>query len=580
MSYSPTGSFGSAVHDFHVSRRRAAMEEIMARLTGKSADLLSFEEVSRKLRAGSKVDRGLQNVPLDSIVGSVGRYTDFTRSFLPRQASDEQRWARVKVGVSDLKGLPPVELYQIGEAYFVLDGNHRISVARAVGATHIEAYVKEVQTKVKLTSDVGPDELIIKAEYADFLVQTGIDQLCPDADLLVTIPGQYRKLKEHIDVHRYFMGIDQQRDIPYKEAVAHWYDEVYLPIVQVIREKGILRDFPGRTETDLYLWLSKHRAELGNELGWEVPAEKAATDLVSRYSPTFARAFSRIKAKALGWLIPDAIESGPEPGIWRQERAVTGQEESLFRDILVPISDADPEWSALNEAIEIARCENGQLHGLMVMQTDEKEDEEWREEKRIEFIRRCEEAGISGDFAFEIGKIEKKIRDRGRWTDLIVLHVAHPPGDRLQDRLSSGLHTLIRRSGRPVLTVFGNAHVPRRILLAFDGSPKSREALYIATYMAGKWKARLTVLTIAARGHLGYEQMRQARNYLKTHGVNAHYVHKFGRVDQCIIRTSEQDGSHLILVGGYGVPAIKEVALGSTVDHLIRNTTMPLLICY
>ena len=271
-------SLRSAVLDFRRARRRAALEQIMARLTGRSAALLSYGEVHRKLKAHGGGRRELKEIPLDAIVGSVGRYADFTRSFLPRQDSDEERWARVKVRVTDLGGLPPIQVYQVGEAYFVGDGNHRVSVARQVGATHIQAYVTEVRTKVPLSPNTQPDDLILKAEYADFLERTHLDELRPEADLSVTVPGQYRTLKEHIEAHRYFMGLEQEQEIPYAEAVGHWHDEVYWPVVQVIRGRGILRDFPGRTETDLYLWVSEHRAELEQKLGWEIDAEAAAAD--------------------------------------------------------------------------------------------------------------------------------------------------------------------------------------------------------------------------------------------------------------------------------------------------------------
>jgi hypothetical protein len=143
-------------------------------------------------------------------------------------------------------GLPPIEVYQIGEAYFVRDGNHRVSVARELDAPTIQAYVTEVRTKVPLSPDDQPDDLILKAEYADFLEQTQLDKLRPGANLSLTVPGRYRTLQEHIAVHRYYMGLDQEREIPYEEAVTHWYDEVYLPVVQVIQERGILRDFPER----------------------------------------------------------------------------------------------------------------------------------------------------------------------------------------------------------------------------------------------------------------------------------------------------------------------------------------------
>jgi hypothetical protein len=192
----------SAVQDFRTARRRATFERILSRLSGRSPDLLSYEEVRRKLHAIETPRHELREIPLSSIVGSLGRYNDFTRSFLPISESSRDRWARVK-GVSEsASGFPPIEVYQIGEAYFVKDGNHRVSVARQADARTIQAYVTEVHSDVPLTPDIQPDDLILKAEYADFLDHTHLNDLRPDADLTVTVPGEYGRLEEHIRVHR------------------------------------------------------------------------------------------------------------------------------------------------------------------------------------------------------------------------------------------------------------------------------------------------------------------------------------------------------------------------------------------
>ena len=103
-------------------------------------------------------------------------------------------------------GVPPIDVYQIGDSYFVMDGNHRVSVARQMGATYIEAYVTECRTRVPLSPDDDPNDLIVKAEYADFLENTKLDQIRPEVDLQVTTPGQYWELETHIEAHRFFDG--------------------------------------------------------------------------------------------------------------------------------------------------------------------------------------------------------------------------------------------------------------------------------------------------------------------------------------------------------------------------------------
>ena len=201
--------------------------------------------------------------------------------------------------------------------YFVIDGNHRVSVARHLGATHIQAYVTEVHSLVSFTPEIQPDDLIIKAEYAGFLVETRLKELCPDADLSVTTPGKYPVLLEHINLHRYFLGLEQQRDISFSDALIGWHKDVYLPVIETIRESGILHYFPQRTETDLYLWMSKYCEELEGELGWHVHPEKAVFDLVSQRTQLAGNIFGRVGGKLIKLITPSTLESGPAVGEWR-----------------------------------------------------------------------------------------------------------------------------------------------------------------------------------------------------------------------------------------------------------------------
>jgi nucleotide-binding universal stress UspA family protein len=571
--------YWSALRDFHEARRRAALEEIMARMSGKSVDLLSYEEVRQKLKAGGSISRGLRDIPLNAIVGSVGRYTDFTRSFMPRRDSDRERWARVKAKVTDMEGLPPIEVYQIGEAYFVQDGNHRVSVARELGATHIQAYVTKVRTKVPLSPDDQPDDLILKAEYADFLDRTHLDTLRPEADLSVTVPGQYQALEEHIEVHRYFMGLDQKREIPYAEAVTHWYDEVYIPVVQVIREKGILRDFPGRTEADLYLWVSEHRAALEKALGWEIRPEAAATDLAEQSGARPGRAVARVSAKILNAITPDELESGPSPGEWRREHLATHQDGHLFRDILVPVSGHESGWHALEQALEVARREGGRLHGLHVVVSETERDSKKARAVQAEFNQRCEAAGIQGKLAIEAGGVARKICERNRWTDLIVVNLTYPPPPQAVARLSWGFRALIQRCASPILVVPETSSPLDRALLAYDGSPKANEALFVATYLSGRWNISLAVVTVAESGNLGSETLIDAQRYLESHGVHATYVQESGSVPEMTLKTAEEQKSNLIIMGGYGHNPMVAAILGSKVDQVLRTSRQPMLIC-
>jgi nucleotide-binding universal stress UspA family protein len=574
----PLAQYAGAVEDFRRARRDAILEQIVSRLSGRSADLLSYEQVRQQLRPSGRKARVRREVPLDAIVGSVGRYSDFTRSFLPKRGRDEGRWARVKVRASGLAGLPPIEVYQIGEAYFVRDGHHRVSVARRLGATRIEAYVTEVQTKVSLSPDAEPDDLILKAEYTAFLEHTHLDELRPEADLEVTVPGQYEILEEHVSVHRYFMGLEQDREIPYDEAVIHWYDTYYLPVVEVIRSTGILRDFPGRTEADLYLWVLEHRAALTEELGWEVRPELAATDMAARFSRTLERVLQRVRKQVLDIATPEGLAGGPPVGAWRQERSLNRPPDRLFAEILVAIDGTDGGWHALEWATGMAHHEAARLYGLHVVSSEAQQESEAVRTIQVEFGRRCYEAGISGTLALGVGQVSRVICERARMMDLVVLGLSHPYAPGFIARLGSGLHAIIQRCPVPVVAVPTDAVNLDRVLLAYDGSPKAAEALFVATYLAGRWDVPLLVLTVMEEG-VAEEMVAYALTYAEEHGVQAAHVEKQGPVAEAILLAAEEADVDLIVTGGYGSSPMVEWALGSTVEEVLQSSRWPVLVC-
>jgi uncharacterized protein (TIGR00730 family) len=292
---------------FSVARRRAAFQRIWGLLTGQArGHLLSFEEVRDRLNIRGQHYAGVQTIPIEKIAGTVGRYQEFNRAFLPTQEFIRERWKGVYTAAHSAAGLPPIDVYQIGDVYFVRDGHHRVSVLKELGATTVEAVVTELETPIRLSSDVDEADLDLKAEYAAFLAETGLAELLPEQRIEFTLPGQYHKLLEHIAVHRYFVGLREQREIPYSEAVARWYQEVYGPVVLAISEEGLLAQFPQRTAADLYLWIVEHRHYLNERYGQDVPLEEAAADFSKEFG-------SRAAKKQLEAGVKRAKEAGKKP---------------------------------------------------------------------------------------------------------------------------------------------------------------------------------------------------------------------------------------------------------------------------
>lgn len=262
--------------DFQRARFKAFVNRLWGTLSGQPTTLLSYDEVKEKLHIGGPIYRGVQTVRVDQIAGSLNRYHEFDRVFLPARDTLATRWQSVNRAFYQEISLPPVVLYKVGQVYFVVDGHHRVSVAREQGQIDIEAEVRECATRVDLTPGVRLEDLEILGTKVNFLERTSLDSLRPEADIRVTIPDGFDRMLEHIAVHRYFMGLDWTRDISEEEAVIHWYDTVYMPVIQVIRDTDILKDFPGKTEGDLYLWVQDHQhflVEAGESLQ---PPEAAA----------------------------------------------------------------------------------------------------------------------------------------------------------------------------------------------------------------------------------------------------------------------------------------------------------------
>ncbi len=273
--------------DFSRARFKSFINQVFSVISGQGSNtLLSYDEVKGKLHVGGPIYRGVKTVRVDQIIGSLNRYHEFDRAFLPKEDLLANRWQKVDRAFYEDIHLPPVVLYKVGEVYFVVDGHHRVSVARDKGQEFIEAEIRECATRVNITTKIKPEDLEILGSKVHFLERTSLDRIRPDANIKLTIPDGFERMLEHIAVHGYFMGLDFQRYVSDEEAVAHWYDTVYLPIIEIIRQSKILKEFPGKTEGDLYLWTLDHQHYLYKEKGIPLQSpEDAAKSFIEENDP-------------------------------------------------------------------------------------------------------------------------------------------------------------------------------------------------------------------------------------------------------------------------------------------------------
>lgn len=571
--------YSRALEDFRRARGKARLQHLWAAVTGESLDLLRFDEITTKMHSLGQSSKGLKNIPVGAIVGSVNRYQDFDRNFLPLRDNDEERWAKVKAAMTSpaSSGLPPIRVYKIGDAYFVLDGNHRVSIARQMEMKFIEAYVTEIKTRVPLSPDDSPEEIILKAEYSDFLEATTIDKIIPEVEFKLTFPGQYPILEEHIRVHRHYMGLEQQREIHWDEAVLHWYHYVYLPIVEIIRDQNFLHEFSEKTETDLYIWILDHQSYMEEQLGWSIRPEKVASDLLSTHGKRFVRNIRKTTRNLFNIFNLKKIEDPYPSQDWHQQKRETRK--SLFTDILVAISGKPESWLAVEQAIILAEMEKADVRGLSIKRTLE-----WREPSLSSediskvFAERLEQSGLQGNLVFVQGNISEMICERAKVNDLVTLKMSHPPSTNVFARLKSGMRKILRRSTRPLLFVRDQVSPMNKLLLAYDGSQKGKQALYIAAYLASRYDKQLSVVVVDNDEERGNRLLSEADAYLGECCLNRIFRKRSGRISIIILQVAEEINADTIIMGGYGLSPLLEIIFGSTVDGVLRGTHVPVIV--
>ena len=266
--------------DFSRARRKAFLRRIGAclRRDPASNQLLSFDEVKGALGVVSQNYLGLREVPVAKIIGSVGRHRDFDRTFLPSKPDLSTRWRRIDEIMHRAEELPPVSLYKIGDAYFVQDGNHRVSVARQQGVEMIDAEVVELRSRVPVDSALTARDLLHKLEHRHLLERLPIDRVLPEIKVELSDIADYRRLATYIEAHGFRTSQLWKRYVSPEEVLGDWYEYHYRPVAEMIREERVLDAFPDRTELDLYLWIVNHRERLALEARDEKISPRAAKD--------------------------------------------------------------------------------------------------------------------------------------------------------------------------------------------------------------------------------------------------------------------------------------------------------------
>ncbi|HPX28798.1 MAG TPA: transcriptional regulator [Sphaerochaeta sp.] len=278
--------FTQTNEDFEKAKSRGRIQSILSSLVRKNSDLLSLYAVTELIKPKNETYRGMQTIPVKNIIGSEGRYQDFSLAFYPKKELLRARWRSIDLATKKYVILPPISVYKLGEWYFVRDGNHRVSVAKTQGVEFIDAEVVELDSEIPLEPGLTMKQLrrrVVYYERKRFLEQYDVDCL-PMDQIVFSNAGSYAELVNHILVHKYFLNEDSEQELTFKEGAISWYQTVYEPIISEVRKQEVLSSFPGNTEGDLYMWIVRHWDNLKHMSGsHEVSIQSATSDYKARY---------------------------------------------------------------------------------------------------------------------------------------------------------------------------------------------------------------------------------------------------------------------------------------------------------
>lgn len=568
-----------AQNDFDRAKRAADWQYAVGILTKKDYHLIDYNEVRSRLSDTCNLPIVHKEIPIQSIVGSVSRNTDFTRTFLPKLIHDRERWVKVKLANESSEGVPPIEVYQIGNVYFVLDGHHRVSVMKSYGAEFISANVRIINRDVPLLPSDSADEIIVKVERDSFLKKTKIDKLLPAVNFELKNPGEYIELLEHITVHRYFMGLDFQRDIDSDEAVLHWYENVYLPVIKIVRDRNMLRGFPDKTETELYLWIENNKAELTKEFGDELRTAAVAWNIQEKYDIRKTSVWKKIWKKIYIWLTPNMSDWGVRTGDWRKEFLQYDTSPFIHR-MMIAVADLEADKEYLRSAIQFSKKYGAWVGIVHVVKRQTMLHSEWMKKYQAEIEDMLETEGVQGKFFPLYGNLTKILSERAFWSDLSLFKLKYRPQLKKITLTEDGWNAIIMRIPGPICVIpeIIEAEI-KQVVLAFSQSPKAREAMCFADILSKSTNCKISVVISGkdeTRRNSAYEEVKK---YYVRQNVEADYFVIDNEPEVAILQTADQIHADLIVMGGFSRSLLQRIFKRSTIDKIFVATKKPVIIC-
>jgi len=237
--------------------------------------LLPLSDVERRLPALTRRSLGIQTIPLAGIVGTEGRAATFTRDFEPRHESSRHR-IRALAAAFPNADFPPIVAVKLGDVYFVVDGHHRVALARRIGGEMIDADVTEFVTRVSLPAGADMVEVVLRQLERVFLEDSGLAEARPGVRVSASRPALYLELLENLQVHGYHLTRERDRAVSDAELAGAWYEDVFAPAVGPTVRARIPQALRRAPDADLFLLLHRRRRDAFPSDGCPFLAETSA----------------------------------------------------------------------------------------------------------------------------------------------------------------------------------------------------------------------------------------------------------------------------------------------------------------
>jgi hypothetical protein len=223
-------------------------------------DLLELDDVERRLRPFERHYVGVRPIPVDRVVGTDGKVGAFTRRFEPRHRFSRERLRSLEHAFPD-GGFPPIVAVKMGETYFVIDGHHRVALARRHGGATIDADITEFVARVPLPAGADMGAVVLRELERVFLEESGLAEGRPGVRVSASRPAVYLELLENLQVHGYHLMRERERVLGTAEIAADWYDRIYAPVIAAAERDRLGGDYRDAPDADLFLLLHRRRRE-------------------------------------------------------------------------------------------------------------------------------------------------------------------------------------------------------------------------------------------------------------------------------------------------------------------------------